>query len=122
MESKIVNIPSDKKPLDVLKIVGERVKNSWLFLNKEFYVRLAISSDHYFIGKNGIACMKWNAKENQPEVVVFCDLPGVTWGKVRSMQIETVAYMRAPDDPVNIYFLKMGKENSKEDFSKFLEV
>lgn len=122
MENKIVKIPSDKDPLDVLKIVGERTKNSWLFLNKEFYVRLAMSSNHYFIGKNGIACMKWNAKENQPAITVFCDLPGVTWGKIRSMQIENVSYMQTPDDPINIYFLKMGKDYLKEDFSKFLEM
>ena len=121
MNGQVINIPSDKEPLDVLKIVGERVKNSWLFLNKEFYVRLAISSNHYFIGKNGVACMKWNAKEDQPEVTLFCDLPGVTWGKIRSMQIGSVAYMRTPDDPINIYFLKMGKMDVKEEFSKFLE-
>lgn len=111
MKKEVIIVPKDKCPLDVLAEMGERIRNSWIFLHENAYQKLSKTSDRHHktnvMNDAESACMKWNATDDFPETVIFCDVPRVTWGKIRSIIASDIAYDMCPSDPEDIYFLKM---------------
>lgn len=111
MKKEVILVPKDKCPLDVLAEMGERIRNSWIFLHENAYQKLSKISDYHSrtnsMNDAESALMKWNATEDYPETVLLCDVPKITWGKIRSIKATDIAYDISPSDPEDIYFLKM---------------
>lgn len=111
MKKEVILVPKDKCPLDVLAEMGERIRNSWIFLHENAYQKLSKISDQHSTTNSmndaESALMMWNATKNYPKTVLFCDVPKITWGRIRSIEAPDIAYGISPSDPEDIYFLKM---------------
>lgn len=111
MKKEVILVPKDKCPLNVLAEMGERIRNSWIFLHENAYEKLSKTSDIHSTNNTmndaELAYMKWNATEEFPVMILFCDVPSVTWGRIKSITASDIAYSICPSDPEDIYFLKM---------------
>ena len=111
MKKEVILVPKDKCPLDVLVEMGERIRNSWIFLHENAYQKLSITSDHHSTTNSmndaESAYMKWDATKDYPATILHCDVPKITWGKIRIIEATDIAYGICPSDPEDIYFFKM---------------
>ena len=111
MKKEVIIVPKDKCPLDVLAEMGERIRNSWIFLHENAYEKLCKTSNIHTttnqMNDAESAYMKWNATKDYPATVLFCGVPKVTWGRIQSLTAPDIAYDICPSDPEDIYFLKM---------------
>ena len=108
-----VLVPKDKCPLNMLAAMGECIRNSWIFLHENAYERLLKSegakpSGGDCVSKNKETCIMWEATEEYPKTVVFCEVPQPNgWGKITSITADDIAYGNCPIDPEEVLFLKM---------------
>lgn len=115
MKKEVIFVPNDKCPINVLAEMGERIRNSWIFLHENAYEHLLKSkgvnhSTGNTMNANQETLFKWEATDDFPETVVFCEVPDCKgWGKINSIDAENICYSLSPPDPENIYFLKMDK-------------
>lgn len=115
MKKEVILVPKDKCPLEILAEMGERIKNSWIFLHENAYKHLLKSEGiHYStdtcMNANQSTWMHWPATKEDSKKVVFCDVPQPKgWGKITSIFAENICFERSPLDPENIFFLKMAK-------------
>ena len=110
-----VLVPKDKCPLDMLAAMGERIRNSWIFIHENAYERLLKSdgakvSGGDSVNHNKTTCIMWEATEEYPVTVVFCEVPEPNgWGKITAIEAEDIAYGNCPIDPEEVLFLKMAE-------------
>ena len=114
MKKEVILVPKDKCPLDVLAEMGERIRKSWIFLHENVNEHLLKSegASSLIIGnridgneRNGIA---WKATREKNQRGILCYVPTPRgWGKIISISAKDIAYGCSPDDPEDIYFLKM---------------
>lgn len=113
MKKEVILVPKDKCPLDVLAEMGERIRNSWIFLHENAYEHLLKSkgvrhSTGNIMNANQETWIKWDATEEYPETVIFCEVPSPKgWGKISSIKADDIAFVLPPHDPEDIFFLKM---------------
>lgn len=111
MKKEVIIVPTDKCPLDVLAEMGERIRNSWIFLHENALKKLSKTCNlHHSINTVHDAdseYMQWNATEKFPETVLFYSVPNITWGKIQCIKATDIAYGTCPSDPEDIFFLKM---------------
>ena len=115
MKKEVILVPKDKCPMDILAEMGERIRNSWIFLHENAYQHLLKSkgvshSTGNIMNRNQNTLIKWKATKDFPETVVFCDVPDAKgWGKITHIEADDISYSLYPHDPEDIYFLKMDK-------------
>ena len=78
MKKEVILVPKDKCPLDVIAEMGERIRNSWIFLHENAYYNLltskgASSSTGNSINSNQTTVILWAETEDHPKTVVFCE-------------------------------------------------
>lgn len=115
MKKEVILVPKDKCPLVVLSEMEERIRNSWIFLHENAYLRLLKSkgasysiSNH--MNANQTAVIVFEATEKYSKTVVYVEVPTTKgWGKVTGIEAEHICFGMAKNDPEDIYFLKMDK-------------
>ena len=113
MKKDVILVPKDKCPLTVLVEMGEQLRNSWIFLHDNAYQFLLISkgSTHSLnncMNGNQTALIQWAATKTLPKKTMFCDVPTAEgWGKIQAIYAEDICYGLSPNDPEDIFFLKM---------------
>ena len=113
MKKEVILVPKDKCPLDVLAEMGESIRNSWIFIHENAYERLLKSdgakvSGGDSVNRNKTTCIIWEATDEYPETVIFCEVPELHgWGKITAITADDIAYCIAPVNPEDIIFLKM---------------
>ena len=106
-------VPKDMCPLNKLAEMGESIRKSWIFLHQNAYDRLLKSegakpSGGDSVNRNKTTCIIWEATDEYPKTVVFCEVPDKSgWGKIVSIEAEDIAYGDCHIDPETIFFLKM---------------
>ena len=115
MKKEVILVPKDKCPINLLAEMGESIRNSWIFLHENAYVRLITSKGAKISGGDSVnhnktICIIWEATDKYPETVVFCEKPEVHgWGKVTAITADDIAYGNCPIDPEDIFFLRMAE-------------
>lgn len=113
MKKEVILVPKDKCPLDVLAEMGERTKNSWIFLDTSALQKLLLSDGckpWYRKHDTLTATLKWEATDEYPETSVLMEVPTPRgWGKILSIKAEDIAFTISTDDPEDIFFLKMAE-------------
>lgn len=113
MKKEVILVPKDKCPLDVLSEMGERIRNSWIFLHENAYQHLlksegASCSIGNQMNANQEALIVWEATKKYPKTVLFVEVPEpIGWGKITSIEAKDISFGLATPDPEDIYFLKM---------------
>lgn len=113
MKKEVILVPKDKCPLDVLKEMGERIRNSWIFLHENAYQHLLKSEGASYSIENHMnmnrgALITWEATEKYPETLVWIEVPVPKgWGKITHIDADDISFGMARIDPEDIYFLKM---------------
>ena len=106
MKKEVILVPKDKCPLDVLAEMGERTKNSWIFLHDDAVFKLEITAD--FIEETEYRELVWNATEKYPATTLDIEISG-TWHMVYRIDADDIAFTDEPQDPEDIFFLKMAE-------------
>ena len=73
MKKEVILVPKDKCPLDVLAEMGERTKNSWIFLHQNAVDKLTITADEsreVFFG----FVFYWKSTKESPETSLKVDI------------------------------------------------
>lgn len=111
MKKEVIPVPKDKCPLDVLAEMGERTKNAWIFLHQNALEKLLSTADEKSVtGKLAYHELRWNATEEFPATSVCIEHNTQTdWLKVVGITATDIAFSLYPNDPEDIYFLKMGE-------------
>ncbi len=113
MKKEVILVPMDKCPLDVLAEMGDRIKDSWIFLHSN-----AVEYLHYSDGvssqegkKPGTLVLTWEATEYYPETRVVIDVCSLNadWKPIISISACDIAFTIMTCDPEDIYFLKMAE-------------
>jgi len=104
MKKEVILVPKDKCPLDVLSEMGERIRNSWIFLHDDAVRKLETTTD--YIEEKGYQELVWSATEKYSQTTLDIEIVG-TWHKVYRIIAEGIAFEYEPQDPEEIYFLKM---------------
>jgi len=111
MKKEVILVPKEKCPLDVLAEMGDAVSNAWIFLHENAFEKLWKSADSHRRDNtmNGPeeATLKWKKTEKYPETNLICEVPKCTWAKIQMIKAVDIAYDICPNDPADIYFLKM---------------
>jgi len=104
MKKEVILVPKDKCPLDVLSEMGERIRNSWIFLHDDAVRKLETTTD--YIEEKGYQELVWSATEKYSQTTLDIEIVG-TWHKVYRIIAEGIALEYEAQDPEDIYFLKM---------------
>ena len=113
MKKEVILVPKDKCPLDVLAEMGNYIRNSWIFIHENAYQKLLKSEGARFSDCNRmnaaqITLIVFEATENYPKTSVFCEKPDAEgWGKITHIEAEDISYGFSPNDPEDIFFLRM---------------
>lgn len=113
MKKDVINVPMDKCPLDVLAEMGERTKDAWIFLHMDAVEHLqhsdGVSSEEG--RKQGTLVLTWKETKEYPKTRLVVNLCGfdACWKPIISISASDIAFTLMPDDPEDIYFLKMAK-------------
>lgn len=105
MQQKVILVPKDKFPLDVLAEMGKETKKAWIFLHQKVV-------DNLFATANRITqtfstnVFIWVT--SQSDVVLrFVQGFDTNWYSVSEIQSENIAFKKRPSVPDEILFLKM---------------
>lgn len=115
MKKEVILVPKDKCPLDVLAEMGERIRNSWIFLHENAYQHLLKSKGASHFTENSMnanqeTLITFDATKDYPETVMSCEIPPTKgWGKITYIEADDISFEFSPNDPQDIYFLKMDK-------------
>ena len=104
MKKEVILVPKDKCPLNVLREMGERIRNSWIFLHDDAVRKLETTTD--YIEEKGYQELVWSATEKYSQTTLDIEIVG-TWHKVYRIIAEGIAFEYEAQDPEDIYFLKM---------------
>lgn len=113
MKKEIIFVPKDKCPLDVIAEMGERTKESWIFLNFNAVEKLqhsdGVSCEEG--RKQGTLVLTWKATEAYPETRIVVDICGLNteWKPIISISASDIPFTLMPVDPEDIFFLKMAE-------------
>ena len=105
MLKKVILVPKDKCPLDVLAEMGSQTANAWIFLHTNAVEKLRSTADT--ITTNGPLKMYWKETEKYPSTTILLE-PKAKWYRVCHIKAEDIAFEYEPHDPKYIFFLKMG--------------
>lgn len=106
MKKDVTFVPKDKCPLDVLADLGERTKNSWIFLHDNAVGKLTKTAD--CIKEDEYLELVWSATEKYPAATLDIEIAG-TWHKIYRIIADDIAFEHEPQDPEEIFFLKMAE-------------
>lgn len=114
MKKEVILVPKDKCPMDVLAEMGERTKESWIFLHFNAVEKLLQHSDGVAQKegrKQGTLVLTWEATETYPETKVIVDIGGLCteWKPIICISASDIAFDLMPVDPEDIFFLKMAE-------------
>lgn len=113
MKKEVILVPKDKCPLDVLAEMGERTKESWIFLHLNAVEKL--------LHIDGVSCKEGReqgtldltreATEAYPETRIVVDISALwtKWKHITFISASDIAFDRMPVDPEDIFFLKMAE-------------
>ena len=107
MKKEVILVPKDKCPLDVLAEMGERTKNSWIFLHQNAVDKLRRTADEICEIAVGVNSFYWKSTEEFPETILRFDISRGVWSKVTRITADDIAFKITSTDPEDIYFLKM---------------
>ena len=113
MKIEITKVPVGKSPLDVLSEMGEQISKSWIYLHENAYLSLIRSKGVTTYTRPEMkgtrtTIMVWKTTKKSSEIVVHCEEPNVTkWGRISFIMDNHIPYKNCPEDPENIFFLKM---------------
>jgi len=113
MKKEVILVPKDKCPLDVLAEMGNRIRESWIFLNTNAVEKLqhsdGVSCEEG--RKQGTLVLTWKATESYPETRIVVDICALDteWKPIILISAYDIAYDLIPVDPEDILFLKMAE-------------
>ena len=111
MKKEVILVPKDKCPLNVLAEMGERIKESWIFLHFNAVEKLQHSDGVSCKEgrKQGTLVLTWEATEAYPETRVVVDICALNteWKPIISISASDIAYDLMPVNPEDIFFFKM---------------
>lgn len=113
MKKEVTIVPKDKCPLDLLSEMGDRIKESWIFLHFNAVEKLqhsdGVSSKEG--RKQGTLVLTWEATETYPETKVVVDISALNteWKPIILISASDIPYDLMPVDPEDIFFLKMAE-------------
>ena len=113
MKKEVVIVPKDKCPLDVLAEMGEKTKDSWIFLHSNAVEKLqhsdGVSSKEG--RKQGTLVLTWEATEDYPETRIVVDVCGLNaeWKPIILISDSDIAFNLMPVDFEELFFLKMAE-------------
>ena len=94
MKPEDLFVPADKCPLDFLAEMGERIKNSWIFVDQTVVNKLK-ESEGVTDKRHGLMghCLTWEATEDYPETKVVYDVfYGTGWYVILEIEADDIAY------------------------------
>ena len=86
--------------------MGERTKNSWIFIHDDAVKKLEKTTT--YITEADYQELIWDATEKYPATTLDIEIAG-TWHKVYRILAEDIAFEYEPQDPEDIFFLKMAE-------------
>lgn len=98
-------VPNNKCLLNVLVEKGERIKNSWIFVNKDLIDKLSRSADTITPLKTGTRLF-FKATDILPEKTLTIEHFKGSWFQIISIRAEDIAYTDLVDDPDDILSFK----------------
>lgn len=107
MKKEVILVPKDKCPLDVLAEMGEKIQNSWIFLHKNAAEILYDTADDILLREEGFRDVSWKETEQYPETNIKVQSSVLVWLKVYEINASDIAFTISPDDPEDLFFLKM---------------
>lgn len=113
MKKEVILVPKDKCPMDVLAEMGERTKESWIFLHSNAVENLqhsdGVSCEEG--RKQGTLVLTWEATDTYPETRVVVDISALCteWKPIILISASDIAFDLMPVDPEDIFFLKMAE-------------
>jgi len=105
MKKEVIFVPEDKSPLDVLAELGERSRNSWIFIHKTTYGKLILTcntaepfpnSDWYTL------CWNHLKTKIRGNTTVLGD-----WVPILYISASDIAFEKPSDNPEELFFLQM---------------
>ena len=112
MKKEVIIVPKDKCPLNLLAEIGDRIKESWIFLHFNAVEKLQHSDGvSYEEGrKRGTLVLTWEATESYPATKIVVDLASSTdWKPIILISASDIPYDLMPVDPEDLFFLKMAE-------------
>lgn len=109
MKRETLLVPNDKCPLDVLAELGERTKNSWIFFHYNV-IEYLWQTTKVETGHTTYIMFEWEATKDSPKKLLYTEEffgTAKVWMKVLRIDANNIAFSLPPEDPENIYFLKM---------------
>lgn len=103
MKKEVIFVSKDKSAFDVLAEMGERTKNSWIFLHTNVINKLAETADYNYTWNK----FEWKATKNYPATTLIIDSCEEEWKRVQQIIAEDIAFEKSCKDPEEIFFLKM---------------
>ena len=107
MKKEVILVPKDKCPLDVLSEMGERTKNSWIFIHEDVVIKLVTMAD-YETEEKEYQELLWDETEEYPATTIDFEIGGI-WHRVYRIIAEDIAFECESPDPEEIIFLKMAE-------------
>lgn len=105
MKKEVILVPKDKCPLDVLAEMEERTENSWIFMHDNVVSKLEKTAS-YIIEEKEYQELKWDTVDKCPAVILDIEFGGI-WRKVYRIMANAIAFENEPQDPEDVFFLKM---------------
>ena len=107
MQREVTLVPKSKCPMDVLAELGERTKNSWIFLHDDVVKILKASCDKSYPYADCIRLF-WYGTDEWPTTTIFiCENEIGCWKTVTDINAPDISFERKADDPDEIFFIKM---------------
>ena len=120
MKIPVTIVPKEKCALNILRELGDRTKNSWIYLHKDVVDVLLKSADKIYEERKNdywFYRLKWNANDEFPETIMelhwntviseYLRMDYQMWVQVYSINAKGIAFRHPAKDPEEIFFLNM---------------
>ena len=107
MKKDVIVVPHDKLPSEVLAELGDRTKNSWIFLHENVIAVLKQSSDKCY-NYYGYLKMFWYGTEEIPTTCIFINDDEIGhWKSIMHINNPAISFKEKTKDPDEIFFINM---------------
>ena len=107
MVKEVVLLPKGKCPLAFIRELGEKVKDSWIFLHENVVSNLENTADECILRGNPLV-LSWNPTNELSKITIAIQYSEKNvWNKMISVETDKNDFIPASEDPEYIYFIKM---------------
>lgn len=107
MVKEVILIPKGKCPLVFIRELGEKLKNSWVFLHENVVSNLENTANNYILTGNPLV-LGWKATNKLSEISIAISFSGKSlWNEILGVETNKIDFGTPCTDPEYIYFIKM---------------